>query len=199
MKFATRILFARIPKRGVTLFLVLSVPLIAYCLAKPAKSIPLPAIPPPVVALDFIKFSLVGTNSVAIISFTNTGQTEVFLWDSIQLWRLVADTPAGRITNTAPFATVGGTCVPPGSNRGFAVPMPAGTTRWRVSTIYGFEKTRHAPSEFRRWVWRSWLVQRTPEPVSDAIAWCLDQLPSEPLPSHGEVCTPVMTNPPPPL
>lgn len=192
MKSVTRNLFACNPKRGVTLVLVLLVPLLAYCLAKPAKPLP-----PPVVALDFIRFGVVGTNPVAVFSFTNIGQTEVCLWDSIQLWRLVAETPTGRITNTAPFASVGGEEVPPGSNRVFEVPILAGATRWRVSTIYGFQKKRHAPSEFHGWVWRSWLIQRTPEPISDAIAWCLDLLPPQPLPSDGEVCTPVMTNPPP--
>jgi hypothetical protein len=176
------------------LILVLLGPLLTYCLTKPAKPLP-----PPVVALHFMNFSVAGTYPVAALSFTNLGQTEVRLWDSIQLWRLVAKTPTGRITNTAPFASVGGEGVPPGANRVFAVPIPPRTTQWRVSTIYGFQKKHHAPSEFYGWVWRSWLVQRSPAPVSDAISWCLDLLPSRPLPSHGEVCTPLLTNLPPSL
>jgi hypothetical protein len=194
MKFLTRTLLSHIPKWGVILVLVLPMLLIACWFAKPAK-----ALPPPVVALDFIKFSLDGTNPIAIYSFTNLGQTEVCLWESIELWRLVAETPTGRITDTPPFASVTGDGVPPGSNRIFAVPIPSGTTRWQLSTIYGFDKKRHAPTEFRGWVWRSWLVQRSPGPVSDAIAWCLDLLPSGPHPEHGEICTPIMTKLPPSL
>jgi hypothetical protein len=173
---------------------VLLVPLLAFCLTKPARPLA-----PPVVGLQFVNFSTVGTNPVAVFSFTNRGQTEVCLWDSIQLWQLIAETPTGRITNTAPFASVGGEGLPPGSNRVFAVPIPRGTTRWRVSTIYGFQEKHHAPSEFHGWVWRSWLVQGSPALVSDAVSWCLDLLPRGPLPSHGEVSTPLLTNLPPVL
>ena len=181
----------RFGKGAVLLGLVSVVLITAYCLARSSRPVP-----SPVVALDFVKFSSQGTNALAVMSFTNAGLTEVCLWDSVQLWRLVAETPTGRISNTAAFASVGGEEVPPGSNRVFAVPLPPGTTQWRVSTIYGFQKQRHAPSEFHGWVWRSWLIQRTPESVSDAIAWCLDLLPSAPFPSEGEVCTPLLTNGP---
>jgi hypothetical protein len=194
MKTAGRALLPRIRNQGIILFLLVLGPLLTYILTKPAKPLP-----PPVVALHFINFSVAGTNPVAVLSFTNLGQTEVCLWDSVQLWRLVAETSAGRITNTAPFASVGGEEVSPGAGRVFAVPIPPGTTQWRVTSIYGFQKKPHASSDFYAWVWRSWLVQRTPTPVSDVISWCLDLLPSRPLPSHGEVCTPVMTNLPPSL
>ena len=72
---------------------------------------------------------------MAVFAFTNRGPTEVWLWDRIQLWRLVAETEAGMITNTAPVASVGGEGIPPGSHRGFVVPIPPGTIRWQVSTI----------------------------------------------------------------
>jgi hypothetical protein len=185
---------SRIPKRGAALVLILQILLLAYWFAKPAK-----ALPPPVVALEFIKFSHVGTNRIAVYSFTNLGRIEVCLWYSEALWRLVAETPAGRITNSPPWATVAGVDVPPGSNRGFAVPIPDEATSWQVSTVYGFEKKRHAPTELQSWVWRSWLIQRTPKPVSHPIAWCLDLLPSGPALEHGEVFTSVMTNPSPSL
>ena len=139
--------------------------LLALCVARPAR--PLPA---SIVALHLMHLRLIGTNLVATLSFTNVGQTEVCLWDSIQLWRLIAETPGGKITNTAPFASVGGEAVPPGSNRVFAVPMPVESTQWQVRTIYGYQKKRHIPSELHGWVWRSWLVQRSPTPVSDGSA-----------------------------
>jgi hypothetical protein len=189
MKIAARASCPRTRKGVLALVLVLLLPFLVYCLTKPARPLP-----PPVVALHLMSFRGVGTNLAALLCFTNSGQTEVCLWDSIRLWRLIAETPVGRITNTAPFASVGGEAVPPGSNRVFAVPMPLESTRWQVSTIYGFQKKRHLPSELQGWVWRSWLVQRTPTPVSDAVAWCLDLLPSGPLPAHGEVCTPIITN-----
>ena len=177
-------------RKGVlALAVVLLLPFLVYCLTRPARPLP-----PPVVGLHLMGFRDVGTNLVALLSFTNAGPTEVCLWDSIQLWQLIAETPLGRITNTAHFASVGGEAVPPGSNRVFAVPMPVGSTRWQVRTIYGFQKERHLPSEFYGWVWGAWLVQRTPTPVSDAVGWCLDLLPSGPLPADGEVCTPIITN-----
>jgi hypothetical protein len=40
-------------------------------------------------------------------------------------------------------------------------------------------------------------VQRTPDPVSDAVCWCLDFLPSGPQPFLGEISTPFLTNLPP--
>jgi hypothetical protein len=189
MNIAARADGPRTRKGVLALVLVLLLPFLAYCLTRPAR--PLPA---PVVALHCMGFRGVGTNLVALLSFTNAGQTKVCLWDSMQLWRLIAETPEGRITNTAPFASVGGEAVPPGSNRVFAVPMPLESTRWQVRTIYGFQKKRHLPSEFHSWVWGSWLVQRTPTPASDAVGWCLDLLPSGPLPAHGEVWTPIITN-----
>jgi hypothetical protein len=184
MKIPARASRPRIRKRVLALVPMLLLLMLAYCAVRPARPLP-----PPVVALHLIGLRDVGTNLVATLSFTNVGQTEVCLWDSIQLWRLIAETPAGRITNTAPFASVCGEAVPPGSNRVFAVQMPLDTTQWRVSTIYGFQKKHHIPSEFHGWVWRSWLVQRSPTPVSDAVAWCLGFLASAPLPTHGEACT----------
>ena len=162
---------------------------IAYCLARPAKSLP-----PPVVALNLISLHHLGTNLLASLSFTNMGQTEVCLWDSSQLYRLVAQTPARILTDDAPWVAMSGMCVPPGSNSVFTVWMPLETTQWQVTTIYGFQKKRHLPSEFDTWVRRSWLLQRSPAPVSDAVLWCLDLLPSGPDLSHGAVRTPVMTN-----
>lgn len=153
-------------------------------------------LPRPVVALDFLKFGFEGTRNVAIISFTNPGQTEVDLWDSCELWELVAETPTGWITNTPPFASVPGNGIPPGSNRVFAVPMPRETLRWRVTTTYGYAKRRHAPSEIGGWVWRSWLVQQGPEPIADAVSWGIDHLPDPPPLEHGEVSTPFQTNTP---
>ena len=194
MKFIAPVFLPRIRKRTIGLVLVLLVPLLAFWLTKPARPLP-----PPVVALQFLNFSNAGTNPVAFFSFTNRGQTEVCLWESIQLWQLVAETPAGTITTTAPFASVAGERVLPGANKLFAVPIPAGTIRWRVSTIYGFQETHHAPSEFSGWVWRSWLVQGSPAPISDAVSWCLDLLPPCPPPTHGEVSTPLLTNLPPAL
>jgi hypothetical protein len=149
------------------------------------------------VALDFLNFSSQGTSTVAVISFTNRGQIEVCLWDSIQLWRLVAETPTGWITNTPPFATVAGRGIPPGSSRVFGVPMPPETLQWRVTTTYGYAKRHHAPSEFGSWVWTSPLVQRGPGPIADAISWGLDLLPDAPPLEEGEVSTPLQTNRPP--
>ena len=187
MKIPIRAFCPRILRRALALTLLLL--LLAFCVARPGR--PLPS---PVVALHLMNLRLIGTNLVATLSFTNAGQTEVCLWDSMQLWRLIAETPAARITNMAPFASVSGEAVPPGSNRVFAVPMPLETTQWQVTTIYGYQKTRHIPSEFTGWVWKSWLVQRSRTPVSDAVSWCLDLLPSAPFPTDGEVCTPVITN-----
>jgi hypothetical protein len=181
--------FAFLPERNVLIGgLILAVPLLIYCSTKPSKPLP-----PPIVAINFVSFTAYSTNQAAVLSFTNLGQTEVCLWDSMQLWRLVAETPAGWITNTAPFASVGGEWVPPGSNKVFAVPLPPGTIRWRISTIYGFQKSRHAPTELYNWIWRSPLVQRTPEPISGAVSWYLDLLPDPPFPSEGEVCTSLLT------
>jgi hypothetical protein len=167
--------------------------LIAACWLERSSS----PMPRPVVALDFVKFSSQGTNLVAVISFANRGQTEVCLWDSSQLWRLVAETPTGWITNRPPFATVAGLGLPPGSNRVFAVPMPPQTLQWRVTTTYGYAKRHHAPSEFSGWVWRSPLVQRGPGLFTDAISWGLDLLPDLPPLEEGEVSTPLQTNSPP--
>ena len=183
-----------IRRRRLGIFLLLLAPVLIYCLTRPVRQLPAP-----IVALNFIKWGVAGTNQVAVFSFTNMGQTEVCLWDSIQLWRLVAETPRGRVTNMAPFATVAGERVPPGAQRGFAVPIIPGTTRWQVSTIYGYQMRRSAASEFRAWVWRSWLVQRSPEPISAVVSWCLDLLPEPPHPEEREVCSPVFTNLPPPL
>lgn len=154
------------------------------------------AVPTPEVALDFRNFISEGTNAYAILSFTNRGRTEVWLWDSTQLWQLVAETTAGWITNTASFATVGGERILPASNKVFAVPIPHAAIRWRITTIYGFQEKHHLPSEFSGWVWKSPLLQRGPEPISDAILWCLDLLPNPPPCSHSEVCTPLLTNRP---
>jgi hypothetical protein len=111
----------------------ISVVLVAACWLGSSSS----PVPRPVVALNFLNFRSLGTSTVAVISFTNRGQTEVCLWDSFRLWRRVAETPTGWITNTAPFASVAGSGISPGSNRVFGVPMPPETLQWWVTTTYG--------------------------------------------------------------
>ena len=172
-----------------TMVAMLLLLVLAFCVAKPAKSLP-----PPVVALNLVSLQTIGTNVIATLSFTNMGHTEVYLWNSFQLWQLTAQTPALRMIQTAPFASVAGAGVPPGSNLAFEVPMPLETTQWQVTTIYGFQEKRHFPSEFRVWVWQSSFVRGSPAPIYSAVAWCLNLLPSAPRPTHGKVCTPIMTN-----
>lgn len=181
-------------KRDILISLALLVLLLACFSAKFAR-----ALPPPVVSLEFLNFNLEGTNVVAVLSFTNLGQNEVCLWESAELWELVAKTPSGWFTNRADFASVTGDPVLPRSNKLFTVPIPLGTTEWQVRTTYGFHKKRHASTEFYSWAWSSWLVQQSPQPVANSISWCLDLLPKRPFPSLGEVCTPIITNLPPQL
>ena len=188
MKIPAQVFGPERRSRTLALVVMLLLLLLAYCVARRGRPLP-----PPAVALHLMSLRPVGANLVATLSFTNVGQTEVCLWDQL-LWELRAETTAGRITRQAPFASVCGEAIPPGSNRVFAVPMPLETTQWQVSTTYGFQKKLHIPSKFQSWAWSSRLVQRSPTPVSDAVAWCLDLLPSAPLPTHGEVCTPVITN-----
>jgi len=154
-------------------------------------------LPRPIVALTFLDFSVQDSNVFAHLSFTNLGKTEVCLWDSIQLWQLEAETPTGWITNTAPFASVTGEIVLPNSNRILVVPVPTDAVHWRVTTIYGFAEQRHLPTELYGWIWRSAIMQRGPEPIADAIAWCLDWFPDPPHLSEGEISTQLLTNTPP--
>lgn len=165
---------------------------IAYFLLRPQKRIP-----PPEVTLKFLKFVSQGTNTYAVISFSNLGDTEVCLWDSIQLWQLVAKTPKGWVTNMNRFATVVGEGIPRGSNKVFRVPLASGTTEWQIKTIYGFQEHEGFATKFSGWVWGSQLVQRGSEPVVSAVSWCLDLLPDSPPLTQREVRTPFLTNIPP--
>ena len=128
--------------------------------------------------MRFLRYEAQPNGVWAILVFTNTGPTRVWLWDSTQLWQAEVETSTGRGTHTADFASVTGERIEPASNRTIAVPLPSDTLRWRVTTTFGFHDRPDVAGELHDRLWRSAIGRKCPDFIWSAIDWFFDLLPN---------------------
>lgn len=178
---------ARVPKWLVVVTLVS-----LACLATIYLTAPLP---PPKVALVFGPAWLSdGTNTLIRVGFTNFGGTRVAFNE--QMWQAIAETPSGRITNSAPFASIAGSWVDPGEVQGFTAHLPTDATRWQITAKYYYYRRRDAYQDARNLIGRTGFWEHAPEFASSAASWCLDFLWRD-TDVEGVIETGVFTNLPP--